>query len=87
MTKPKWTYDDFYKKIVDQESRIKKLENQLVNRELESAQHRKALSELVTVIERALTESPFPFLKEQRREWANGAKKPNLWKEVRETPY
>ena len=69
MTKPKWTYEDFYKAIVQLQGQVRQIETKLATTEIAILQHRKALSDASFAMEKALTECPVEWTNRDAEGW------------------
>lgn len=69
---PKWTYDDFVRRISLLEAQVKVLENRSLEDELERAQHREAFCQMHAALSIALTSAPVKFTAAEKKAWEGG---------------
>lgn len=82
----KWEYKDFVSRITAIEADVKKLKNEMIDRQIASDQHRLALIKALEGLERGLTESPYKFSEKERQAWA-GARNGKVWGQIKQLPY
>lgn len=83
----KWTYQDFVTRIMALEGEVKSLKNQMIDRELESKQHRIALIKALEGLEMGLTESPYKFSEKEKAAWTGVRNNPAVWDQIKQLPY
>lgn len=83
----KWTYQDFVTRIMALEGEVKQLKNQLIDRDLASSQHRRALINCLEALEAGLTGSPYNFDARERGAWTGVRNNPAVWDQIKQLPY